>query len=202
MNKNYSWLKRLFDIAASFLGLLLLAPLFLMVAMGIKILEPDSPVFFKQRRVGKDGKLFSIYKFRTMVVDAEEMLEELLPANEISGAMFKIKQDPRITGVGKILRRTSIDEFPQLFNVLAGSMSLIGPRPPLVREVADYDDHAKKRLQIKPGCTGLWQVSGRNQLCFEEMVTLDLKYIEDLSFRLDLKIFLKTFKVLFKQEGC
>jgi lipopolysaccharide/colanic/teichoic acid biosynthesis glycosyltransferase len=137
-----------------------------------------------------------MYKFRSMVSNAEEKLKELLVHNEIEGAMFKMKNDPRITKIGKFIRKTSIDELPQLINVLRGEMSLVGPRPPLVREVAEYTDYDKLRLTVKPGCTGLWQVSGRNELSFKEMVELDLKYIQNRSIGFDLKIIFKTFKVL------
>jgi lipopolysaccharide/colanic/teichoic acid biosynthesis glycosyltransferase len=137
-----------------------------------------------------------MYKFRSMVSNAEEKLKDLLAQNEIEGAMFKMKNDPRITKIGKFIRKTSIDELPQLINVLRGEMSLVGPRPPLVREVAEYTDYDKLRLTVKPGCTGLWQVSGRNELSFKEMVELDLKYIQNRSVLFDLRIIFKTFKVL------
>lgn len=137
-----------------------------------------------------------MYKFRSMVSNAEELLESLLTENEIEGHMFKIKEDPRITKVGRFIRKTSIDELPQLWNVLKGEMSLVGPRPPLVREVEEYSSYHKQRLQVTPGCTGLWQVSGRNNVGFEEMVALDLEYISKRSIITDLKIILKTCKVL------
>lgn len=174
------------------LGLIVLFPLLLIVGLLLKISEPKAPVLFKQIRNGKDTKEFVIYKFRTMHVDAEARLEELSQFNEIKGAMFKMKNDPRVTKIGRFLRKTSIDEFPQLINVLKGEMTLVGPRPPLPRELAKYTDYEKKRLSVTPGCTGLWQVSGRNELNFDEMVELDLTYIKEMSLIVDLKILLKT----------
>lgn len=198
---SYHILKRLFDIISSLMGLLILLPIFIFISILIKIDDPKGSVLFKQERVGKGEKVFYIFKFRTMVINAEDMIEELLPSNEMLGAMFKMKEDPRVTKIGRFLRRTSLDEFPQLINVLIGDMSLIGPRPPLVREVSEYTEYSKKRLEIKPGCTGLWQVSGRNKIGFDEMVELDLEYINNLNIISDMKIFFKTFKVLFGQEG-
>lgn len=177
----YFFVKRLIDIMGSFVGLIVLSPLFLVVAYKIKKEDPEGPVFFSQDRVGKNEKIFKMYKFRSMCVDAEEKLETLLQHNEVEGAMFKMKDDPRITKIGKFIRKTSIDELPQLLNVFRGEMSLVGPRPPLVREVAEYSVYDRQRLLIKPGCTGLWQVSGRNHVGFNEMVRLDLKYINNLS---------------------
>ena len=181
----YFFVKRLIDIMGSFVGLIVLSPLFLVVAYKIKKEDPEGPVFFSQDRVGKNEKIFKMYKFRSMCVDAEEKLETLLQHNEVEGAMFKMKDDPRITKIGKFIRKTSIDELPQLLNVFRGEMSLVGPRPPLVREVAEYSVYDRQRLLIKPGCTGLWQVSGRNHVGFNEMVRLDLKYINNLSIKND-----------------
>lgn len=175
--KGYLIAKRIMDICGALIGFICLSWLFLIVALLIKLEDPKGPVFFKQVRVGKDGKEFYMYKFRSMVTNAEELLESLLHLNEVSGAMFKMKDDPRVTKVGKFIRKTSIDELPQLWNVLKGDMSLVGPRPPLPREVAQYTEYDKQRLLVIPGCTGLWQVSGRNDLGFNEMVELDLKYI-------------------------
>lgn len=194
--KRYLKIKRLTDILLALSGLILLAPIFLSVYLSIKISEPKAPVFFKQIRAGKEGQEFEMYKFRTMQVNAEKKLAELLQYNEIEGAMFKMKKDPRITKIGGFLRKTSLDEFPQLVNVLKGEMSLIGPRPPLPREVEKYSAYDSQRLTIMPGCTGLWQVSGRNELTFNQMVELDLSYIQNLSFILDLKILIKTFFVI------
>lgn len=195
--KGYFILKRIIDIFASFLGLVLLSPLFLFVAYKIKKEEPKGPIFFSQNRVGKDGKIFRMYKFRSMCVDAEEKLNLLLDQNEIEGAMFKIKDDPRVTKIGKFIRKTSIDELPQLWNILKGDMSLVGPRPPLEREVAEYTNYDKQRLMVKPGATGLWQVGERNDVSFDQMVNLDLKYIKKLSTLNDFKIILKTVLIMF-----
>nr|WP_305040733.1 sugar transferase [Geobacillus sp. C56-T2] len=153
--KGYLLAKRIMDICGALIGLICLSWLFLIVAILIKLEDPKGPVFFKQVRVGKDGREFYMYKFRSMVADAEEQLRELLKYNEVSGAMFKMKNDPRVTKVGKIIRKTSIDELPQLWNVLKGEMSLVGPRPPLPREVAQYTEYDKQRLLVTPGCTGL-----------------------------------------------
>lgn len=195
--KSYLYTKRLIDILGAFFGIAILSLLFIIVAIVIKIEDPKGTVLFSQKRVGINGKEFKMFKFRSMVSNAEEKLVELLEYNEISGAMFKMKDDPRITKVGKFIRKTSIDELPQLFNVLRGNMSLVGPRPPLPREVEDYTDYEKQRLMVTPGCTGLWQVSGRNSLGFYEMVELDLKYIRNRSVISDMKIILKTVTVLF-----
>lgn len=189
--------KRTIDIAGSLIGLILLSPLFVLIAILIKLEDPKGSLLFYQTRIGKNEKPFRMFKFRSMVSNAEEKLKELLAQNEIEGAMFKMKNDPRITKVGKFIRKTSIDELPQLINVLRGEMSLVGPRPPLVREVAEYTDYDKLRLTVTPGCTGLWQVSGRNELSFKEMVELDLKYIQNRSVMFDLVIIFKTFRVLF-----
>lgn len=197
----YHFCKRLIDIVGSSLGLIFLSPVFLIVAIAMKIEEPKGPIFFSQTRIGKDGTEFTMYKFRSMCVDAEAKLEALLQKNEIKGAMFKMKDDPRITKVGKFIRRTSIDELPQLLNVLKGDMSLVGPRPPLGREVAKYCAFDKQRLYVKPGCTGLWQVSGRNHVGFEDMVKLDVDYIQHQSVSYDIKIMLKTVKVMVLPNG-
>ncbi|MED1471921.1 sugar transferase [Bacillus salipaludis] len=195
--KGYIFIKRLIDVFGSLFGIILLSVLFFIVAILIKVEDPKGTVFFTQKRVGLNGKEFNMYKFRSMVSNAEEKLQELLKYNEISGAMFKMKDDPRITNVGTFIRKTSIDELPQLFNVLKGDMSLVGPRPPLPREVAEYTNYDKQRLLVTPGCTGLWQVSGRNSLGFKEMVDLDLQYIQERSFLYDVKIIMKTVLVLF-----
>lgn len=193
---TYLTAKRIFDVVASLAGLIVLSPVLLVVALIIK-LDSKGPVLFAQERHGLKGRVFEMYKFRSMVSDAEKKLKELEKMNEISGHMFKIKDDPRITKIGKIIRKTSIDELPQLINVLKGDMSIVGPRPPIVREVVKYDSWHKLRLSVKPGLTGLWQVSGRNALGFEEMVRLDLKYIRERGFWYDIKMILKTIPVLF-----
>jgi len=197
---GYLLTKRLMDIACSFVGLIFLLPIFLLIAILIKLDDPKGPVIFKQTRVGKDEKEFSMFKFRSMCSDAEEKLKELLEHNEIEGAMFKMKDDPRITKIGKFMRKTSIDELPQLWNVLKGDMSLVGPRPPLPREVIEYTEYDKQRLLVTPGCTGLWQVSGRNNLGFDQMVQLDLIYIQEVSLINDIRILFKTFGVFFGSE--
>lgn len=192
----YSIIKRTIDIVGSLVGLILLSPLFIIIAILIKWEDPKGSVFFYQTRIGKDEKPFRMYKFRSMLTGAEDKLKDLLDKNEISGAMFKMKDDPRITKIGKIIRKTSIDELPQLLNVLRGEMSLVGPRPPLTREVAEYTEYDKQRLSVTPGCTGLWQVSGRNNLCFKQMVELDLTYIQKRCIWFDFKIMLRTVKTL------
>lgn len=190
-NKSYLIFKRIVDILGSILGLLICLPVILIVITLIK-LEDGGPIIFKQIRVGKDGKEFFIYKFRSMRIDAEKIKSALLSKNEVSGAMFKMKNDPRITKIGKFIRKTSLDEIPQFVNVLKGDMSLVGPRPPLREEVDSYSKYDKQRLMVTPGISGLWQVSGRSNLSFSEMVELDLKYIQKRSVWLDLKIVLKT----------
>lgn len=192
----YLFLKRFVDITAAAAGLICISPLFFLLAIVIKLEDPRGTVFFSQMRIGMHQKPFRMYKFRSMVSNAEELLGSLLTQNEISGAMFKMKDDPRITKIGKFMRKTSLDELPQLFNVIKGEMSLVGPRPPLVREVAEYTEYDKQRLTVTPGCTGLWQVSGRNELSFADMVELDLIYINKRNFLYDMKIIFKTIKVL------
>ncbi|NGY85883.1 sugar transferase [Bacillus megaterium] len=196
-SKYYLAMKRSIDITGALLGLIFLSWLFIIIAILIKIEDPKGPILFTQKRVGKDGKEFNMYKFRSMVSNAEELLKDLLKFNEVSGAMFKMKDDPRITKVGKFIRKTSIDELPQLLNVLKGEMSLVGPRPALPREVELYTSHDKQRLKVIPGCTGLWQVSGRSNLGFKEMVELDLHYIKGSSILFDIKIIYKTVIMLF-----
>ncbi|YCI79691.1 sugar transferase [Bacillus sp. R1-10] len=200
-NLGYLRMKRLIDIFGSIIGLILLSPIFLIVAILIKVEDPKGPVFFKQVRVGKDETEFHMYKFRSMVSNAEEQLKELLTLNEVSGAMFKMKNDPRITKIGKFIRRTSIDELPQLWNVLIGNMSLVGPRPPLIREVSEYSNFDKQRLLVTPGCTGLWQVSGRSNLNFYQMVKLDIEYISNRTIWNDIKIIIKTILMLINSKG-
>ncbi|MBD8845729.1 MULTISPECIES: sugar transferase [Priestia] len=197
----YLGLKRTLDIIGSLIGIILLSIVFIIVALAIKIEDPKGPVFFSQPRIGKKGKIFKMYKFRSMVTDAEIKLKELLQLNETTGAMFKMKNDPRVTKIGKLIRKTSIDELPQLFNVLKGEMSLVGPRPPLPREVAEYTNYDKQRLIVTPGCTGIWQVSGRSNIGFKEMVELDLYYIKNQSIFMDIKIIFKTVFVLFGSKN-
>ncbi|RDY71763.1 sugar transferase [Halobacillus trueperi] len=194
---NFLFFKRFIDIIGSLLGLIVLSPLLLLVAILIKVEDPRGPVFFKQIRVGKNEKDFYMYKFRSMVVDAEARLENLIQYNETTGSMFKLKNDPRVTKIGRFIRKTSIDELPQLWNVLKGEMSLVGPRPPLPREVKEYTTYHKQRLFVTPGCTGLWQVSGRSNIGFDEMVKLDLEYISERNVLFDIRIILKTILVMF-----
>jgi lipopolysaccharide/colanic/teichoic acid biosynthesis glycosyltransferase len=195
----YRMMKRAMDIVGSGIGLICLVPVFLIVAMLIKLEDRGkgkAPVFFSQTRVGKAGKTFKMYKFRSMCVNAEAMLEELKQFNEIEGAMFKMKNDPRITKIGRFIRRVSIDELPQLWNVFKGEMSLVGPRPPITHEVEEYNREHLKRLTVKPGCSGLWQVGPRNDVDFEGMVELDVEYIKHQSIKQDLMIILKTIGVI------
>jgi exopolysaccharide biosynthesis polyprenyl glycosylphosphotransferase len=192
--------KDVFDRISSGLLLLLLAPLLLLVSLAVMI-DSRGPVFYRQRRVGKDGHEFTIVKFRTMIRDADKMLAELAERNDGAGVLFKMRRDPRVTRVGVLLRRYSIDELPQLFNVLGGSMSLVGPRPPLPEETARYGPDVRRRLLVKPGVTGLWQVSGRSDLSWEEAVRLDLRYVEDWSLALDAVILWKTFRAVLSGQG-
>lgn len=196
-------LKRTFDIVASGIGLVLLSPFFLIVAALIK-LEDRGPVFFRQDRVGRDSKPFKMWKFRSMMVDAEARLAGL-KAHQSGDAgnemMFKMQNDPRVTRLGRFIRRTSIDELSQLMNVFVGEMSLVGPRPPLRKEVERYEDQVRRRFLVRPGITGLWQVSGRSNLSWEETVRLDLSYVENWSFVGDLQILFRTFKAVMKSEG-
>jgi exopolysaccharide biosynthesis polyprenyl glycosylphosphotransferase len=198
---NTQWaLKRLLDVAGSLLGVAVLSPLLLGVAALIKLTSPG-PVFFRQKRIGADEKIFLCYKFRSMYVDAEKRQAELEARNEADGAIFKIKNDPRITPVGRFIRRWSIDELPQLMNVLKGEMSLVGPRPLPIRDFERMEELHKKRLATIPGLTGYWQISGRSHVSFEDMVQLDLYYIENWSLNLDIKIILKTVGAVLRHKG-
>lgn len=197
----YTFFKRSIDLFFSLIGLIFLSPIMLWVAYKVHKEDPEAPIIFTQERIGQDGNSFTMYKFRSMHGDAEKQLEELLDQNEVKGPMFKMKEDPRVTEFGKLIRRTSLDEFPQLVNVIKGEMSLIGPRPALKREVINYTPHDRKRLLVKPGCSGLWQVSGRSEVHFEEMVAFDIEYIQKRSFWYDIRLILKTIKVMIKPEG-
>ena len=199
-NVLYEVIKRIIDIVASFTGLIVLSPLMLVVSILIK-LESKGEVIFKQKRVGLNGKEFYMYKFRSMVINAEELKAELESQNEMSGPMFKIKDDPRITKIGKFIRKTSIDELPQLINVIKGDMSLVGPRPSLPKEVERFEPGMKERLEVKPGLTCIWQISGRNNIDFEDWMKLDIKYVRERSFTLDIKLILKTVLVLFGDKN-
>lgn len=197
----YLFLKRLIDIMGSMIGLLLASPIMLIIAILIKLEDPKGPIFFSQVRCGEYPKNFKMYKFRSMYVDAEERLGELMHLNEQSGPAFKIKDDPRITKFGKFIRKTSLDELPQLFNVLKGDMSLVGPRPALPREVEQYTFYQKQRLLIKPGLTCIWQVTGRNNIGFDEWVELDIEYIKTRNLWLDIKLILMTIPAMLGDEN-
>ena len=196
----YEVIKRLIDIACSFLGVILLSPLFIIIAIIIKITS-KGPVFFSQKRVGKNGKEFNMYKFRSMVVNAEELKEKLAAQNEMSGPMFKMKDDPRVTKVGKFIRKTSIDELPQLWNVLKGDMSLVGPRALLVEYLQYYNSEQIRRHEVLPGLTGWAQINGRNSITWNEKFKLDVWYVDNWSLWLDVKIFFLTFWKVIKREG-
>ena len=194
-------LKRAMDLCGAVVGLIISIPIIAVTAIPLK-LESPGPLFFKQKRVGLNGRIFEIYKLRSMYVDAEERKKELMAQNEMNGLMFKMTDDPRITRVGKFIRKTSIDELPQFWNVLCGDMSLVGTRPPTVDEYDRYESHHKRRLSMKPGITGMWQVSGRSGVQnFEDVVRLDTQYIDHWSLRLDVEILLKTIAVVFARKG-
>lgn len=192
----FNIVKRSMDLCGSIIAMVIISPILIALCVLIKLEDWHAPIIYKQIRIGKDGRPFEMYKLRSMIRNAEEKQQELLHRNEIQGAMFKMKNDPRVTSVGRFIRKTSMDELPQLVNVLKGEMSLVGPRPPLPREVHEYTSYDMQRLTVIPGCTGLWQVSGRNRLGFKEMVELDLRYIEKRSILLDIFILLRTFRVL------
>ena len=196
----YHVVKRLFDIVASACALILLSPLFLFLVIKIRS-EDGGPAFYSQERIGKDEKPFKMWKFRSMVVDADKMLDKLEDQNEIDGAMFKIKDDPRVTKIGHVIRKYSLDELPQLWNVLIGDMSLVGPRPPLPSEVEEYTNYDKQRLTVMPGCTGLWQVTRRSEADFDEMVWLDIVYINHSGLWEDFKLIIKTVGVIVHPNG-
>jgi exopolysaccharide biosynthesis polyprenyl glycosylphosphotransferase len=192
--------KRLFDVTVASAIIVLGVPLWVLIALAIK-LDSRGPVFYRQERVGQDGEPFGMYKFRSMCADADARLEQLKGENEATGPLFKMKRDPRVTRVGRVLRKFSIDEFPQLLNVLAGDMSLVGPRPPLPPETAAYGDHEWRRMEVPPGMTGLWQVSGRSSLTFDEMVHLDLFYIENWSVAFDVALLFRTIPAVLLAKG-
>lgn len=199
-SKLYLFSKRTLDIIASLIGLIILSPLILVIGILIRI-ESKGPIIFAQKRIGLNGRKFQMYKFRSMVPNAEELKKKLLGQNEMSGPMFKMKEDPRITKIGRFIRKTSIDELPQLINVLKGEMSLVGPRPSLPQEVEKFEPWMMKRIEVKPGLTCYWQVSGRNNIDFEAWMQLDLDYVNDRNFLLDIKLIFKTFFVLFGDEN-
>ena len=196
----YHGMKRLFDIVAAACGIIILSPLMIIIAVLIKA-EDHGPIFYKQVRVGKNGKTFKMYKFRSMFVNADKMLDKLKEQNDVDGPMFKMKDDPRVTKIGHFIRKHSLDELPQFLNVLRGDMSLVGPRPPLPSEVEEYSEYDKQRLFVIPGCTGLWQATERNEVGFNEMVQLDIQYIQRASFMFDLWIIWKTVLIIVKPNG-
>lgn len=201
LNTYEQALKRVMDIIISLIGIIITSPIMLITAIAIK-LDSKGPVLFKQQRVGQNGRTFYMYKFRSMCQDAEEKKKDLLSQNEMDGFMFKMKDDPRVTRVGKFIRKTSIDELPQFFNVLHGEMSVVGTRPPTVDEVSNYKRSQWRRISIKPGITGMWQISGRNDITdFDKVVELDLRYIDNWTIVMDMMIILKTVGVLFKRKG-
>jgi exopolysaccharide biosynthesis polyprenyl glycosylphosphotransferase len=194
------WAKRAFDLVVASILVAVLSPLLALVAVLIR-LQDGGPVLYRQRRVGVNGTEFQMNKFRSMVVDAEARLADLATANEYDGVLFKIREDPRVTGIGRFIRKLSLDELPQLFNVLRGEMSLVGPRPPLVNEYEHYEQDTHRRLLVRPGMTGLWQVSGRSDLPWSEAVRLDLYYVDNWSMVIDLVIMIKTVKAVLFSKG-
>ena len=200
--RRYWRLRRAQDVVLSLIAMAALWPFMLIVALAIVIESPGAGPIFKQKRVGRDGKEFMFYKFRSMIPGAEDRLGELLSENEMQGPVFKMRNDPRITRVGRIIRRCSIDELPQLYNVLRGDMSIVGPRPGLPREVEQYDSYARQRLLVTPGLTCYWQIQpNRNSLSFEEWLELDLKYIKERSFLTDWRIIFATFRAVIGMNG-
>lgn len=201
-DRGYWFIRRLQDIVLSVLALAVLWPLMLIIALIIVIDSPGAGPIYSQTRIGRDGKEFRFHKFRSMIPNADKQLDDLLDQNEMEGPVFKIKDDPRITRVGKFIRKTSIDELPQLWNVLKGEMSIVGPRPALPREVEQYSDYEKQRLYVTPGLTCYWQIQpNRNSLTFEQWLELDLQYIEERSFAVDWKIIFKTFGAVLGMNG-
>lgn len=200
-NQNrYEKIKRFFDICLSIAALVVLSPLLLVIAILI-YLEDKGPVIYSQTRIGKDGRAFKLYKFRSMCVDADERLRDLQKLNERDGPVFKIRDDPRVTKVGKFIRKTCIDELPQLVNIIKGDMSIVGPRPPLPNEVEQYNSYQKQRLLVVPGLTCYWQIQKGEETTFDEWVELDLKYIKERSILLDFRLILLTFKVILSGKG-
>jgi lipopolysaccharide/colanic/teichoic acid biosynthesis glycosyltransferase len=198
--KTYFIVKRIIDIIGAILGIVLFSPLMLITAMAIK-LESSGTIIFYQYRVGKDGKIFKMYKFRSMIENAEKLTHKLKNKNEMTGPMFKIKDDPRITRIGKFIRKTSIDELPQLINVLKGEMSLVGPRPNLPKEVEKLNAYQRQKLCAKPGLTCYWQVMGRNSINFQRWMELDIKYIRERNTWLDIKLIYQTITLLLGDEN-
>lgn len=201
----YKFIKRTIDILASIVGIILLLPMTIIIWIANILVKDKGPVFFKQERIGKDGEFFKIYKYRSMVVDADDKLSKYLAENEEARAEYKkykkLKEDPRITKVGKFIRNTSIDEFPQFINVLKGQMTLVGPRPYLPREIKDMGESFDEIIKVKPGLTGLWQVNGRSETTFEDRLRIDKEYVQKRGMKLDTKIFIWTIGKVFIKEG-
>ena len=196
---GYFIIKKIIDIIGALCGIILMSPVMIVASIWIK-LDSKGPIFFVQNRVGQDGKEFKMYKFRSMCTEAECLLDNLKDKNEMSGPMFKIKEDPRVTKIGRFIRKTSIDELPQLFNILKGEMSLVGPRPSLPKEVEQFTNFQKQRLIAKPGLTCYWQVRGRSTVSFEEWMEMDLEYLKERNTWIDIKLILITIRVLFGDE--
>jgi lipopolysaccharide/colanic/teichoic acid biosynthesis glycosyltransferase len=200
--KSYLFAKRVTDLILSTAGLIVLAPLFLLIALAIKLSSPDGPVLYRWRVLGKNGKPFVGYKFRTMVPNADQLKQELLGFNEMQGPVFKMRNDPRVTTLGRFLRKFSLDELPQLYSVLKGDMSMVGPRPPSRAEAEKFEFWQRRKLSVRPGISCLWQVNGRNKICsFSEWARLDLEYIQNASLLLDLKIMLLTIPAVLSGRG-
>lgn len=197
----YYFTKRIIDIIGSTLGIILLSPVFLILVIIVKI-DSKGSAFYGHKRLGKSGRIIKVYKFRSMYTNSDELFKKFTPEQKKEYAMnFKLKDDPRVTKVGKFLRKTSIDELPQLFNIFIGNMSIVGPRPIVEKELERYGKYKEKFLSVKPGLTGLWQVSGRSETTYEERVALDMKYIDNRTMWYDIKIFFKTFSAVFKKRG-
>lgn len=197
----YDFLKRIFDFLFSLIAIILFSPIFLIISIMIKIDDPKGTVIYVSDRVGKDGKIFKFYKFRSMCTDADIKYSDLLCTNETGGPTFKMKDDPRVTRVGRFIRKTSLDELPQLFNIIKGDMSFIGPRPPMLREVESYPDYPMERLSVLGGLSCYWQIMGRSSIDFKGMIELDLKYIKERNIITDVKILFLTIPAVFKGDG-
>ncbi|MBQ9358470.1 MAG: sugar transferase [Abditibacteriota bacterium] len=201
--KNYWLRKRAFDIVFSLLAVILLSPFLILISLLVVLGDPHGGPFYKQKRIGRHGDEFYMYKFRSMVVNAEALQKELMDRNEADGPAFKIKDDPRITPVGRVLRKFSLDELPQFFNVLKGDMSVVGPRPPLPKEVEQFDDYQKLKLVVTPGLTSIWQTTpSRNDVPFDEWIEMDINYIKTRTVFLDLKLIFKTVILMLNKDGC
>ena len=199
-HRSYFVIKRLMDMIFSIIALIILTPLFLCIIIAIRI-ETKGKAIFSQSRTGKNGKEFKMYKFRSMYNDAEQWRQKLLEQNEMDGPVFKIAKDPRVTKVGRFIRKTSIDELPQLINIIKGDMSIVGPRPLVIYETEEFDYYENLRHQVKPGLTCYWQINGRNDVSFHRWIRLDMKYLKEMNLWTDLKIIMKTFGVVFTGKG-